>query len=130
MGLCAMAATAEEFMSFQLLSEAAIQPCIGAQFRSDNKSQVSNSQECLTLYRNQTCQGMSCGIQMNGQRQKRELRMTEEVCHGGGSEHTKWNRGSCRRVKVKLERDYTTELESTVGPVDGRIIPWWRLLRE
>lgn len=57
MGLCAMAATVEECASFQLLSETAIQPCTGAQCRSHNKSQVSCSQECLTLYRNQTCQG-------------------------------------------------------------------------
>lgn len=62
MGLCAAVATAEECTSFQLLSEAAIQPCTGAQCRSHNKSQVSCSQECRTLYRNQTCQGRLGGI--------------------------------------------------------------------
>lgn len=30
--------------------------------------------------------------------------MTEEVCHGGGSEYTKWNRASRHWVKVKLKR--------------------------
>lgn len=94
MGLCAMAAAVEECVSFQLLSEAAFQPCTETQCRSHNKSQVSFSQECLTQYRNQTCQGMSYGIQMNRSKGRRKLRMTGEVCHGGNSEYTKWNRAS------------------------------------
>ena len=45
MGSCTVAASAEECVSFHLLSEAAFQPCTGAQFRRNNKSQVSHSEE-------------------------------------------------------------------------------------
>lgn len=55
--------------------------------------------------------------------------MTGEVCHGGRSEYTKWSRAR-QRVKVKLKREFVTEVKSTAGPVDVRIIPRWELLRE
>lgn len=62
MGLCAMATIVEECVSFQLLSEAAIQPCIGAQCRTHNESQISCSQVLFTEIKHaREGQGMSEG---------------------------------------------------------------------
>lgn len=116
MGLCATA-------TLQLLSEAAIHLQICAEFQTRDKSQVSRSQECLecrTLYRNQTCQRMSYGVQMNGQGKERGA---EDGRTGGGT-------ASCRYVKVKLNRNYSTEVESKVKPDCLRFIQHWWMLRE
>ena len=83
MGLCAMATLS-----------AAIHPWICAQFETRNKSQVSRSQECLecqTLYRNQTCQRMSYGVQMIVSQQKR-----------GAEDGRRGGTASSRYAEVKL----------------------------
>lgn len=108
-----------QWRPFQLLSEAAIHPRICAQFQTRNKSQGSRSQECpecQTLYRNQTCQRMSYGVQMSVTTTKRGA----EDGRGGGT-------ASSHYAKVKLI-ETIDKVESRTRLL-GIILQWW-MLRE